>query len=166
LDHLEERVAETPERLVERLRSEGQRTVEFFQALAPEQWQAQVYSDGAQWQTRHLLAHFVATENAFHLLIEDILSGGSGAPEDFDIDDFNQRRVAELKETSTQDLLAQFAAGRQASIAQVARMGQADLLRTGRHPFLGMTTLQEIIQLLYRHNQIHQRDIRKLLSAS
>jgi hypothetical protein len=39
-----------------------------------------------------------------------------------------------------------------------------DLVKTGRHPWLGIAPLEDMIQLLYRHNQIHQRDIRKLLA--
>ncbi len=159
-------MAETPERLVERLRSEGQRTLEFFHGLGPESWQVQVYSEGAPWKARQLLGHFVATEKAILVLVEDILAGGGGAPEGFDIDVFNERRVAELKDLSAPDLLAQFAAARQSSIERVQRLAPADLLKAGRHPFLGMTTLEEIIKLLYRHNQIHQRDMRKAIEAA
>jgi hypothetical protein len=158
-------VAETPERLVERLRSEGQRTLEFFSSLSPEHWQVQLYSDGTQWKARQLLAHFVATEAAFRRLIENILAGGSGTPEDFDIDAFNERRVAELHEASIEELLEKFNASRHTTIALVAQMSEADLSRSGRHPFLGITTLEEITKLLYRHNQIHQRDAKRAIAA-
>ena len=46
----------------------------------------------------------------------------------------------------------------------VAHMTPEDLPKVGRHPFLGAAPLEDIIKLLYRHNQIHQRDVRRLLS--
>jgi hypothetical protein len=46
--------------------------------------------------------------------------------------------------------------------AFVAGLSEADLQKTGRHPFLGETSLAEMIKMVYRHNQIHYRDLRKL----
>jgi hypothetical protein len=42
-------------------------------------------------------------------------------------------------------------------------MQPADLERIGRHPFLGVAPLVEMIKLVYRHNGIHIRDARKLV---
>lgn len=155
---------ETPERLLQRLDAESQRTIDFFRALTPSQWEQTLYSDGACWTVRGLLAHFVSAEGAFKMLIENVLAGGRGAPPGFDIDDFNQRQVAELSLEPPDKLLEQFARKRQANQELVRRLAPSDLFKTGRHPFLGETSLEEIIKLLYRHNQIHQRDVRRLLS--
>jgi uncharacterized damage-inducible protein DinB len=156
---------DSPDHLVIRLSTEAQKTVEFFNALAPGQWERTVYTEGSCWTVHQVLAHFVATEKAFRQLIENVLAGGSGAPEEFNIDSYNERKVASLRDFSPDELMQQFEAQRQANIELVKRMGPQDLLKTGRHPFLGMTTLEEIIQLLYRHNQIHQRDMRRLPQA-
>lgn len=155
---------ETPERLFERLDAEGKKSIDFFCALAPEQWEQTLYSDGACWTIRQLLAHFVSSEGAFHELIENVLAGGRGAPQDFDIDAFNQRQVAEMALASPTELLEQFALRRRANLELVRRLSPKDLSKTGHHPFLGETSLEEIIQLLYRHNQIHQRDARRLFA--
>lgn len=157
---------ETPERLVERLTTEGQKTLDFFRALTPELWDLQVYTSGSQWNVRQVLAHFVSAEAAFNLLMEDILQGGSGAPEGFDIDGFNEQDVTRLNSSSPSALLDQFTAQRHRSTQRVAHMCIEDLHKVGRHPFLGEAPLEEIIKLLYRHNQIHQRDVRKLLSQA
>jgi hypothetical protein len=37
------------------------------------------------------------------------------------------------------------------------------LEKTGRHPFLGVTTLREMIKMIYIHNQTHYRDLRRVL---
>jgi hypothetical protein len=155
---------ETPEHLAERLRTEGEKTVGFFRALTLDQLKQTLYTEGAQWTVRQLLAHFVSTEAGITELIENILTGGSGAPQDFSIDRYNERRVAKLNDASFDELLQSFISLRQVCAELVGRMKPDDLLKTGRHPFLGMVPLEEIIKMLYLHNQIHQRDVRKLLA--
>jgi hypothetical protein len=41
-----------------------------------------------------------------------------------------------------------------------------DLAKQGRHPFLGTASLSDMIKLMYMHNQIHIRDIRRMLADS
>ncbi len=154
---------ETPERLAERLTSESQKTLEFFRALSPEQWDCVVYPQGPVWTARHLLAHFVSAEQAITELIEDISSGGAGAPEGFDIDGFNAAGVAEFVKQTPEELLVAFEQSRRACVELVRQMQPADLLKNGRHPFLGWVTVEDIIKMLYRHDQIHLRDLRRLL---
>ncbi len=156
---------ETSQRLVTRLEIESEKTVEFFRGLTFEQMRQTVYSDHPCWTVHQILAHFISAERAFAQLIQDVLGGGAGAPEDFDIDDFNEEDVAIVGKNEPAALLRQFEDLRRENILQVSQMSLEDLARTGRHPFLGLASLQEIIQLLYRHNQIHQRDIRRRLTA-
>ena len=156
-------MSETPERLAERLASESQKTLEFFRALSPEQWDCVVYSQGPLWTVHHLLAHFVSAEQALNLLIEDVYAGGAGAPEDFDIDGFNAGEVAEMVRRTPQELLQEFELSRRACVALVREMQAEDLEKSGRHPFLGWVALEDMIKMLYRHHQIHLRDLRRLL---
>jgi hypothetical protein len=158
---------DTPSRLAERLLAEGQKTLEFFRALTPEEWQQTVYpsedtSESETWNLHDLLAHFVSAEASFGLLMRNILSGGEGAPQDFDIDRFNRSKVARLRETGPGALLDEFATLRQGNANLVAGLQPEDLDRKGRHPFLGIAPLADIIKLIYRHNGIHLRDVRKI----
>jgi len=155
---------ETPERLSKRLAEECLRTIQFFKALSIEEWERQVYVDGAQWTVQQVLAHFSLTEIGIRALMQNILMGGPGAPPDFDINLYNERKVDQLGKIAPDELLARFQAERQATIDWLNGLSAEDLLKTGRHPWLGIGPLEEMIQLLYRHNQIHQRDIRKLLA--
>jgi hypothetical protein len=156
-------MADTPARLAEKLQIEGAKSLEFFQALTPEQWQVCIYTEGMEWNTRQLFSHFVSTELAIQTLIQGILAGGDGAPEDFDINQFNDQKAVEMEFLQSRDLLDRFAAARQVSINLIKQMQPEDLYRTGRHPFLGVVPLEDMLKLLYRHNQIHQRDVRKIL---
>ena len=154
-------MAVTPQRLVERLLQEGEKTRQFFDAMPAVDWDVQVYSEGSQWRIRQVLAHFVITEASIQKLIKNIQGGGEGTPLDFDIDRFNESRVSRLEGALPSELISQFYELRQQTAQFVAGLNPDDLQRTGRHPFLGVTSLEEIIKLMYRHNQIHQRDIRK-----
>jgi hypothetical protein len=139
--------------------------MQFFQALAPDQWERTLYTEGALWTVRQVLAHFVITEAGIRALMANILAGGPGLPQDFDLNRYNESQVSKLDGISTQELLARFRQERQSTVDWVFGLAPDDLARTGRHPWLGVAPLEEMIQLMYRHNQIHQRDIRKLLAG-
>lgn len=153
------------EQILKRLTDEGQKTLAFFRALTPEGWQAQVYTEGTQWSVRQVLCHFVSAERAIARYGRDILSGGEGAPEDFVIDEFNEREVAAMAGATHEDLIAQFEQARQATIAMVAAMSEDDLAREGRHPWFGWDRIDKFLKLVYRHNMIHQRDVRRALEG-
>lgn len=156
---------DTPNFLTERLQTEGEKTAAFFAALSPAQWQTPVYTEGHTWTTRNVLAHFVTAEQGFLKLFADIRAGGPGAAEDFDIDRYNASQQDKTIEISPADLLEQFQATRAQMTTLVASCTEEDLQKQGRHPFLGLTTLAEMVKMVYRHNQIHLRDLRKLLES-
>ncbi len=150
-------------RLMDRLRVEGEKSEDFFAQLSDVQQDRTVYTDGAQWTPRQILAHFSASEISILRLVENIIDGGEGTPEGFDLNAYNERKADELMGESLPSLTKRFRAARAATIARVAQMSDEDLRKMGRHPFLGQASIEDILQLIYRHNQIHQREIRKLL---
>lgn len=154
---------ETSTRLAERMRREGQKTLEFFRSLPEESWEQPVYSDGAAWSVRRLLAHFVAAEAGMLALARNVLAGGGGVPEDFDLNAYNERKAAALDGEPIPALLAQFDALRRENADLVDGLSEDGLQRQGRHPWLGVVPLEEVFKLLYIHNQIHQRDVRSVV---
>ncbi|MBN2149674.1 MAG: DinB family protein [Anaerolineales bacterium] len=153
----------TPTQLAQRLSENADKSLEFFRSLTPEQWEKAIFSDIARWNARQVLAHFASAEMGRATLIQDILSGGAGSPENFSVDAFNEQEVNRLDHLSVDELIQQFASLRQETARLVASLAQEDLVRPGRDPFLGQTTLEEIIQLTYRHTQIHLREMRKAI---
>ncbi len=149
--------------LAQRLRQSGDSTHAFFGHLGPENWNATVYKEGGQWSVSGVLAHLISTECATYELIQDILSGGPGAPQDYNIDAFNQREVECLSSKAPKQLLLDFEAARAITVTLVQRMTTADLQLRGRHPWLGNTDLSKIIRLINQHNKMHVRDIRRTL---
>lgn len=148
-----------------RLRSEGEAVEGFFAHLTPAQWERPVYHDGVMWCARDVLAHFIAAEQGFQELIQNVSNGGQGASEDFEIDAFNKRSVAALEGQDAPVLLGQFAMVRERTAAIVSALRSEQLTKRGRHPYLGVTSLDEMIRAIYHHNTLHLRDVRRALAA-
>jgi uncharacterized damage-inducible protein DinB len=156
---------ETPEFLAGRLKTEGEKMTGFFAALTDQQWETDVYTEGTTWTVRNVLAHLVTAERGFVTLFEQIRHGGQGASEDFSIDRYNASHQRRSRDLAARELLEQYKSVRADMVAWVSSLADGDLTKEGRHPFLGHTTLEEMIKMVYRHNQIHYRDLRKSLGA-
>src|SRR5512134_314999 len=94
--------------LAGKLRSEGDKLAAIFSRLTDDQWQAEVYTEGATWTVRSTLAHFVTAERGLLKLFEQIRQGGAGASEDFSIDRYNAAMQERTRDNAPYDLLEQF----------------------------------------------------------
>jgi len=155
-------MSETAE-LAQKLTSEGEKFAAFFGSLTDDQWKKEIYTDGSVWTIRNILAHLMTSERAFAKLFENIRQGGGGAAEDFVIDRYNASQQEKTKDLTPQELLKQYKAMRAQMVEWVSNISDSDLEKTGRHPFLGVTTLREMIKMIYIHNQTHYRDLRRVL---
>jgi uncharacterized protein (TIGR03083 family) len=153
------------ERLAGRLEADGQKTASYFQSLEPAQWDAQVYTTGSAWTIRDVLAHFVSAERSLKLLVQDVANGGDGAPRDLQIDEFNEREVPKLDDLSPDELLEAFKGARGTTLELVHGLEPAALDLIGYHPWFGDVELRDMLKLVYRHNMIHLRDVRKTLRS-
>lgn len=151
--------------LAAKLKVDGEKMSGFYAGLTSEQWNAEVYTEGSVWTIRSILAHLMTAERAFVKLFEQVRQGGPGVSEDFVIDRYNARQQEKTHDLMPEMLLAEYQSVRGQMIAWVSGLEDADLEKTGRHPFLGITTLREMIKMVYIHNQTHYRDIRKVLQG-
>ena len=149
--------------LADKLQSEGDKFTALFAGLTEAQWQAEVYTEGETWTLRNVLSHFVTSERGLVRLFEQIRLGGKGSPDDFSIDRYNASQQQKTKDFSPQQLLEQYKEVRADSIAWTMSLEESDLEKQGKHPFLGMTSIREMIKMLYLHNQMHYRDMKKVL---
>jgi len=158
-------VTTQPERdlIQKRLRDEGDKLIKTFESLSPAQRSATIYADGMEWTLQDLLAHLGSAERAFLYYGRDILDGGEGAPEGFDLHAFNNGEVGSLRDRTYPQLLDDLRAVRQETIDLVGRIADEDFARTGRHPFFGQMTIEEMFKLIYRHNMMHLRDVRRAI---
>lgn len=149
--------------LADKLRAEGDKFTALFAGLTDEQWQSEVYTEGETWTIRNVLSHFVTSERGLVKLFEQIRLGGAGVSDDFSIDRYNAAQQQKTKDLSPQELLEEYKEVRDNSIAWTLSLSELDLEKQGRHPFLGLTSIREMIKLLYIHNQTHYRDMKKVL---
>ena len=138
-------------------------TVAFFKLLSPAELRTQVYQDGAQWTVQQVLAHFAAIERSMHRLFTNILSGGPGAPPDFDFERYNLSQTRKYDSLTLEELVERFTAVRKETIRIVREMKEEDLDREGLHAFHGHGRLDRFIRWAYEHVRIHEQDIRKRL---
>lgn len=158
-------MTDSVQHLALRLEQEGEKSLSFFRGLPEAAWETQVYTAGSGWRVRDLLAHFVSAERGFQALIDDVRTGGRGAPPAFDIDRFNEEEVGALHSQAAPALLHAFSEVRAGTIQLAMRLRPDDLSLHGRHPWFGETEIGEMLKLIHRHNQLHQRDIRKVLAS-
>ena len=151
------------EKTAKRLEREGEKTARFFSELPVDIWEKIAYTDGAAWQVQQVLAHIVETESALPRLFKHIVDGGSGVPQDFDLDEYNEQTVRPLEQTAPEQLLTLFSERRKQTVAFVRGLTDEDLSKEGYHPFLGQAEVKEMIRLFYLHVQLHIRDVRSLI---
>jgi hypothetical protein len=121
--------------LAEKLKAEGEKFIAIFSAFTDEQW------------------------------TQEIRQGSAGAADDFSIDRYNAAMQERTKELSPVELIEQYKLVRDHSVAWVAGLKLEELEIKGRHPFLQMTTIREMIKMLYIHNMTHYRDMKKVINS-
>jgi hypothetical protein len=148
---------------VDCLAQQGEATVKLFEGLAADQWTTLVYSEDAAWDARSLLSHFVSAEHSLLKLFQGIAAGGPGSPEDFDLDRYNQSRIAKLADKTPDELIEDFRVARAAMIDWVKGLTDADLEKRGRHAAYGVDRLEVFLEAVYTHNLNHESDLRAAL---
>ncbi len=159
-------MSERSDRLTRRMQEEGEKTLAFFRSIPADKWHTPVYVDGGTWTIHEVLCHFVDTERSLAWVIADVLTGGASAPEGIDIDAHNASHVAELVSWEPAVLLDAFHAARQATIATLQNLPESDLDRMGRHPVLGLKSVEDLIKIMYLHIKGHQRDMQRALDRT
>ncbi|MFM8426390.1 MAG: DinB family protein [Chloroflexota bacterium] len=149
--------------LAEKLKTEGERMVAFFSELKEDQWTNEVYTEGTTWSICNVLSHFVTSERGLVKLFERIRTTGEGAADDFSIDRYNASQQDKTKDLPPADLLEQYKQVRADSVQWVSGLKDEELEIKGRHPFLGETVIREMVKMLYLHNQLHYRDVKRAL---
>ena len=151
--------------IIAELRNNEKEIITFFQGLNSDQLGLSVYPEDPGWTVQQVLAHFITIEGTMQWLFKNILAGGPGSPEDFDVDRFNRSQPQKLDGLSLEELFEKFKSVRGQTIAIIAGMEDKDLDREGRHAFHGHGKLERFVVWTYEHARLHLDDIRKVLSS-
>jgi len=146
------------------LKTGGAKSEAFFAELPAAALEVPVYTESVQWTVRQVLAHFITIERSMQKLFENILAGGPGSPENFDLDRFNRTQPRKLDGLSMATLLENFRNVRADTVAMVDAMTESDLDREGRHPFHGHGKLERFIRWAGEHARLHEDDVRRALA--
>ena len=152
--------------IISQLQEGGRQTERFFRSLDPAALHTPVYTDELTWNVRQVLAHFITIEQSMQWLFRNILAGGPGSPEDFDLMRYNREQPPKLDNLSLDELLSRFRSVRRETIDIVESMDESDLDRTGRHPYHGIDRLEVFIRWAAEHARRHENDVRRALPGS
>jgi hypothetical protein len=102
-----------------------------------------------EWSALECLQHLLDTErDVFPVRVQYFLAGR-------DLVNYNPDEQGSKVERSPQELAAEFARLREASLADLARVTPADLLRTARHSEFGIVSLGEMLHEWAAHDLNH-----------
>jgi uncharacterized damage-inducible protein DinB len=116
-----------------------------------------------RWSARLTLAH-VGSAHWSHLEVARSLVAGEMLDlPGFELDSWNQARVAERAAWSPGKILADLKAAQDATLAFMAELEAKDLETRGVHPALGEVSAGQVLRVIALHDSLHRRDILKLL---
>jgi hypothetical protein len=147
------------EALVEKLTRGISKSLKVFRSVGPDLWEQPIFDDPESWNLKDLVAHFIYSEEHLLSIAQDIATGGEGSPEGIDIDAFNENEMEKLRHRSVDELLDILNDVRKALIDWVRELGELELDRVGRHPVLGASTVETVINSIYAHQLLHMREI-------
>jgi hypothetical protein len=150
----------------DKLLAEGERTLAFFGALSNAHWDAQLYTDGARWTVAQTFEHLIVAERLLSRLIARVAEGGPGAPDDFDIDATNLSKTGVLGSYDRTALTAAYSETRAATAALARGFSAEQLARRGRHPAMGDSSVEDMLKMIYLHNTLHIKDIKRMTASA
>jgi len=143
-------------------------TREAFFALARQleesDWTQPIYTHGEEWSAADVLRHLTDAESGMLGTMRNILKGGGGVPEDFDLNRWNRSRVAKAKDKTPSELLAQMEENRAELLAFIDELDAEDLNKEGRHASLRIMSIEEILHQIADHERQHMADLRHALA--
>ncbi len=157
-------MADRKQAIIAELETAAEEVVSLYTTLSPDALERPVYTESIRWNVRQVLAHLVTIEKSMHWLFRNLLAGGPGAPEDFDIDRFNRSQPAKLDHLALDGLIDRFRDVRTETVDIVASMQDEDFDREGRHPFHGHGRLERFIRWAYEHQRLHADDVRRAVA--
>ncbi|MBM2810802.1 MAG: Maleylpyruvate isomerase family mycothiol-dependent enzyme [Chloroflexi bacterium] len=119
------------------------------------EWNSPSPNDG--WSAKDTLAHITSIEERERMQIRAILGEGEFPTDDVNI--YNERMIAERRGWTVEQLLAELAKSREATLAILDGIGEEDLDHYFDHPRRGRLTVAGIYEHIAEHTGRHAADI-------
>lgn len=168
-----------PERkahLVERLKANRDEVIAYFEAVKSDQWQEQVYMDGAEWSVLEVICHYAEVERWYHNWIEEKLKQPARPTDSgllnavLDPENVTDLRGCDYDEMGSKELIASFKEARNQMIELTEGLEEAQLDHPVHWQLLAdigvQNTVEEMILHLLRHLERHQTDVSSALEGT
>ena len=153
-------MSERKNKLRQAIQADDAASMAIFKRLTAEQWDQPVPSDeGANWKARDVLSHAAVSESGQLVVIQRVLTGQGGVPEDFDITRYNRRSVQKQAERTVDDLLASLAQSHAQVLAALDNVSETDLDKTGRHARGDTLTIEQFFHRITEHRRQHAEEL-------
>jgi uncharacterized damage-inducible protein DinB len=112
-----------------------------------------------RWSARLTLAH-VGSAHWSHLEVaRRIVAGETLDLPNFELDAWNEARVAERAGWTAEQVLADLQAAQEATFDFLAGLDTAKLEARGAHPALGEVSVDQVLRIIALHDSMHRRDV-------
>jgi DinB superfamily len=157
-------MSDRKDKLRQRIQGDDAASMAIFRRLSPEQWKQPVPSDeGAEWQARDVLNHVTISESGQLAVIQRVLAGQGGVPDDFDLNRYNRRSVQKQAERTVDDMLASIARDHAQVLVALDGVSEADLDKTGRHARGDTLTVEQFFHRITEHRRQHAQELARNL---
>jgi hypothetical protein len=155
------------EQIKQRLSHQRQVLLEFLSGLDEAGWQTAVFPNDEEidppWTVADLVRHLADAEQSMTRLMVLIRDGGEGVPVDFDLNRWNNSRLAKNRQKSPAQVLAEMETNRAALFGFIDSLSADDLEKAGRHGRGTIMTIDQICILIAGHDKLHMADIKRAI---
>ncbi|MFX1514036.1 MAG: DinB family protein [Promethearchaeota archaeon] len=137
--------------------------IETIKNFSKNDLEKKVFSHKESWTIFEVIKHLNSSENGMIRLMQNILQGGEGVPEDFDLKRYNKRQVEKQVDISYEELLQNLEKNRKDLLQFMDTLEGEDFQKKGRHGSLKTMTIEEIINKIADHETDHLMKIKKIL---
>ncbi|RMG88307.1 MAG: DinB family protein [Chloroflexi bacterium] len=129
-----------------------------------DRWDTQIYSDGAQWTARELLIHLMVAHTGQVGVMQRILAGEEGVPENFDLERYNRSSVQKRIETTPEEARAVLNQSHEDLLAWLDTLTDEQLDIKGRHASGQVLSIEQFLRFGFaKHERDHAADIARTL---
>ena len=117
-----------------------------------------------RWSVRLTLAHVGSAQRSHLEVAKHLVSGESLNVPEFELDTWNEAAAAERAHWSVGQVLADLDAAQHETLAFLRDLDAEKLSISGLHPALGEVTVGKVLRFIPIHDNMHRRDILRLLA--
>ncbi len=137
--------------------------IDLLQSLEPKHLSLPTCNE--EWCVKDVVAHLVDADGGLRRLADLISKGELRATPGRDMNEHNRKQVESRRGRSLQELLAEMAQGRVATLSFLEALEEGLLDRSGQLRAGVELTVEQIIRRIGDHDKLHSEDIRKAISG-